>query len=198
MGKVLPTISYRKMYSPSVNYELISQSGVVTKVKYACFAKLLYSESKSLKEYIHIVFHVRVHKSAEQYKQQWIDLLKSFGKIKGTSYNFNPETNDFTLIATNSPIYRTLWFLTFVRYLQEFPEIVVDFCKKGIKLSGKGFPEFIKSHGVTCQFYNNLSGHGLFCGSLHGKTPVFTTYADFIRTGKIPAIQSIVYYSTKK
>lgn len=180
------------MYSAEVKYTLISKSGEKTEESKECFGFL--SRATQYNEYFHIRFALMVHKDCGPFREQWINLLREFDEFKGIEYSYDFENDVFDFKAENVITKISLWFLTFVRYLQEFPEIVVDFCGKNLTVEN-GFSEFFMSHLVTCKFYSyGICGHGLAIVTKN-KNPSFEKYKQILHksleTQDLKSIQSL-------
>lgn len=184
------------MYSATVKYTLLSENGEKTAKNSDCFAFLSGWANNSFSQYFHIQFKVKVHPDCVPYKKQWMGFLKAFGKFAGIKYSYDFDFDVFDFEAEKVPCRLSMWFLTFVRYLQEFPEIVVDFCSKNIDIDNDdGFDEFYKSHKTKCSFYNNIAGHGLTWVTSAPQKPSFEKYKkllhEVLKTKTLSSIQGL-------
>lgn len=191
-------------YSPYVDYSLLikgEDKGITYKV---CFASLASHccKDRLLRDF-ELIFRLKVHQSCIKYREQWISLLNSFGEFEGIEYSYDYKKNIFTIKGGVIHVKFLLWFLTFVRYLQEFPEIVVDFCNKKLEIKDdETLTEFFKSHKAELSFYSNLFGHGLTSGIKKRTIVNFNTYKDILQKSHLEktfdGVQDVYDYSLEK
>lgn len=144
-------------YQPNVN---ISLNGEPFKES-PCFSGLRFDNEPILLKY-----KLLIHQNCSTYKDKWIQFVRDLTptELCDKFFTWSFENDELQIkYAANVGYGLKLLVPTLIRYLQEFPEILVAFCEKYDTINDdNSLLAFLKlHHSVRCRFYDNLSGHGV-------------------------------------